>query len=464
MSKKATLNKKWHESDVGAASGAGDVVVPAAGRKMGIVMSSGASEGVQTPSFAAFSLPPPPSNSRPIARSHTSTPVHSVDDLLGLDFGSDVVASPTSLAPAKPKPTPPPTKPASRFETSPTHTAPPNAPSPTDSQKPPVARPAASQHTAAAPVASGDHTIPSAQVRAPSISSQGESPNSNRDCNFGISSEPTHVTYSTTPTAAAFPAVSVSPSYSSSLSSKSSASVTREPVFEHTIPSAQIRAPSITDTHVIVRNNVPKPAIIAAVPKQQQQQDLFSFDEPVASAPTEPPTTSDLLSSSDPTDDAQDFEPLAFTILPSHPLPHPSTPTAVAAAQPHDRKDLLNLLSAPVAACDAEPETYDDFGGGGMGSLLEMALQGVHQTSEDILGELSMLELGGKKKEVVAEKEREYVQGGGGFDVMEDLEDGFGMGSGVVSVAHVHAETTRQQHKVEAVSFDSIDVMDNPWG
>ncbi|KAJ3054800.1 hypothetical protein HDU99_007693, partial [Rhizoclosmatium hyalinum] len=67
------------------------VTVTAAPKKLGVVM---ADSFITKPSAPAFALPPPPSHSRPISSRAVVAPTHSVDDLLGIDFGADFTAAP----------------------------------------------------------------------------------------------------------------------------------------------------------------------------------------------------------------------------------------------------------------------------------------------------------------------------------------------------------------------------------
>ncbi|ORY50048.1 hypothetical protein BCR33DRAFT_713626 [Rhizoclosmatium globosum] len=337
------------------------VTVTAAPKKLGVVM---ADSFITKPSAPAFALPPPPSHSRPISSRAVVAPTHSVDDLLGIDFGADFTAAPVSTSIAS-------------------------------------------------------------EVTNNSVSNSERSVNESSKSSIKVDSvEPKSV-----PTIAA----------------------AAEPAPQTTTKSADITTPTRSSP----------PVSVNPFPNTPTSDDPFSFNEPIASTSATQSIQQqqqDLFMDSPPPETLSSEKPLDI---------HPLQFTAVTNANPTPVKkqdnlsDLLDLV---------KPET--EVGqGSGMGSLLELALQGVQSTHEDVMGDLKSLALGGglidisepaqqevekgneviEKREQKALREDQVLSGGWGVDEDEEEEEE------VLAVPVSVSQPVAQFHTID-------DVLDNPWG
>ncbi|KAI9335089.1 hypothetical protein BDR26DRAFT_1009395 [Obelidium mucronatum] len=376
---------------------------------------------------SAFSLllPPPPSHSqsrRVAASARTAAVAPSVDDLFGLDFGSNYSIPLHQNAVAETA-TPSP----SLASVSETRTA------------TPVEPPASASTSALAPL-----PVASASIDSPSIAAL-------------VDDSPAIVS----------PSVAVLPSVVAQSTSNPSK---EEPIVANS--SVDVLFSWDQEPIIVGSETLPAAAISSALDDDVETLTSTLSLEPVSLQPTSAPLA---------------------TINPEN-----NTTTTTTTSNKKVVKDILSDLMADEYS--NAPEAA------GMGSLLELALQGVQQKPEDILIDLKSLDLGSSlspvttttttskedevasiapaaepaKEETIKSVERAAAPEASVIrasiltdaDILGDLDgfnaqshSGFGKEeedtfAKIGSVLNTSATTT----SVFAPSFDSIDVMDNPWG
>ncbi|KAJ3027895.1 UNVERIFIED_CONTAM: hypothetical protein HDU68_002861 [Siphonaria sp. JEL0065] len=365
------------------------------------------------PSFGSFSLPPPPSHSRPIGGNTVKAP--SVDDLFGLDFGANF-----------------------------TTVAPPVTPAPSVSVAPSVIS-----------------SVDIVSIVAETLS------------------EPSAVrTLEVTPEA--------TPVVIQQEKIEPIVAVVGQEIVE---PIAIVDA-NKNETIADETETKTKQVTVAESTTKPSNDLLFSWDEPVepavaiaSSTPNESNTTpsADFFSIENDNQDAIpiNFAPLQFTTSTPIPTAPTNPPASIEKQGPKDTLLFEFIQDAPFTSTAVnEADSHS-----GMGSLLEMALQRVVQKPEDLLVDLKSLDLNGggnmlvdvlvrkqEEEEVVQEdviaraaeqEELESLSQPKPIDILKDLDDedfeyngGFGRETVVVPVAPVTLTP----------AFESIDVMDNPWG